>query len=53
MIDKIIEHVMQQGLSLSLLVVAVAHLKGKIAECEKDRHALWERLLKMTQRHDL
>jgi hypothetical protein len=49
MIDKLLDQIMQQGLSISLLVIAVVHLKGKISECERDRQALWDRLFSLQQ----
>jgi uncharacterized membrane protein YciS (DUF1049 family) len=50
MIDKLFDQIAQQGLSLTLLAVAVFYLKSKISECEQDRKALWEKLLNESKR---
>lgn len=52
-INRILEQIAGQGLSMSLTIVAVWYLYGKIRECEADRKALWERLLTHTdnERH--
>jgi len=45
MIEKLIENVMSQGLSLSLLCVAVLYLRAEIADCKADRQKLWNHIL--------
>jgi hypothetical protein len=54
-LSKIFDSIAQQGLSLSLLAVAVVVLWRKIKECEDDRLKLWERLFNLSEqqnRHD-
>jgi hypothetical protein len=48
-ITHILDQVAAQGLSMAFTIVAVWYLYGKIAECEKDRKALWERLIEHTE----
>ena len=40
-----LDQVAGQGLSMAFTIIAVWYQYGKIVECEKDRKALWERLL--------
>lgn len=51
-INRILDQVAGQGLSMSLTIVAVYYLYGKIKECESDRKALWERLLEHTGKNE-
>ena len=46
-ISHTLEQVSNQGLSMAFTILAVWYLYGKIKECEIDRKALWERLLKI------
>jgi hypothetical protein len=48
-VAKLFESIAQQGLSLSLLAVAVVVLWRKIKECEDDRLKLWEKLFHMSE----
>lgn len=43
-VGKLLSQIEGQGLSMSLTIVAVYYLYGKIKDCEADRKALWERL---------
>jgi len=49
LLDKIAEDLANQGLSITLLGLAVVFLYGKIKECEADRKALWERVFSIQQ----
>lgn len=51
-IGRILDQVAGQGLSMSLTIVAVYYLYGKIKECESDRKALWERLFELMGNND-
>ena len=46
---KLFDSIAQQGLSLSLLAVAVVVLWRKIKECEDDRLKLWEKLFNLSE----
>lgn len=55
-ISKVLNHIFEQGLSVSLLALALYYLHSKlnkleikISECEQDRLKLWERI---AQLHD-
>ena len=55
-IAKILTHILEQGLTVSLLALALYYLHSKlnklevkISECENDRLKLWERI---AQIHD-
>lgn len=51
-IGRILDQVAGQGLSMSLTIVAVWYLYGKIRECEADRKALWERVFEFMEDKD-
>lgn len=51
-INRILEQIAGQGLSMSLTIVAVWYLYGKIRECEADRKALWERVFEFMEDKD-
>lgn len=44
-IVKVFNSILDQGLSLTFSCIAVYYLNQKIKDCERDRKALWERLL--------
>jgi hypothetical protein len=48
-IGKLLSQIEGQGLSMSLTIVAVYYLYGKIKDCEADRKALWERLFEFME----
>jgi len=55
-IAKVLAHILEQGLTVSLLALALYYLHSKlnklevkISECENDRLKLWERI---AQIHD-
>jgi len=55
-ITKVLTHILEQGLTVSLLALALYYLHNKlnklevkISECENDRLKLWERI---AQIHD-
>jgi len=51
-IAKVLNSVLEQGLSLTFSVVAVIYLYKKIKDCEADRARLWERLLALAQERE-
>jgi hypothetical protein len=51
-IGRILDQVAGQGLSMSLTIIAVWYLYGKIRECEADRKALWERVFEFMEDKD-
>jgi len=48
-LNRVVDQIAGQGLSMSLTIIAVYYLYGKIKECEADRKALWERLFEHTE----
>lgn len=53
-ISKVLTHILDKGLTVSLLAVALWYLhvkltkvENKITECEQDRLKLWERIAQL------